>query len=462
MDDWQTRSFWGQPERYHGRATALYVIGPYPTAEFLEKLKNILKPKTFIVAVDEGWNRRQIEDIGCLVKKGFRYAKSRNGFVHAKLYLAVWETCGTRTACLVWGSANASLGGFNRNAEAVSRLIPSDDGTLTSVLKYFEKLENSEGKINSLDIAMHQGLRIQLPTFRFYSNNRRSVDSFGAWIQAGFLCYQFTPDSRFGHLVFNLKKELPRTITEKLFADGGFLRDKNTYGIRWAYCNVETLDADSASGPRWRAKYFVETRLGYWTSHECFNASKRGEDGVPKFHAVRGREKRQKVLDLIRGAKKRKHKEWLENFRMRLNEVVEKLQKKIEDADSPENYFHMKNGKIDFKKYRKQVRRQIKNHRRQANDPTFGDRYVSRYAFHSVPPLRGSADDFNDLVKDICWGIIAYMGKQKEINTLAVTIRRCFPDTSQNILDYDPRKLRKLLNDTWLEKKDRIAQFHVE
>ena len=61
MDDWQTRSFWGQPERYRGKAAALYVIGPYPTAEFLEKLKNILKPKKLIVAVDEGWNRRQIE-----------------------------------------------------------------------------------------------------------------------------------------------------------------------------------------------------------------------------------------------------------------------------------------------------------------------------------------------------------------------------------------------------------------
>ena len=169
MDDWQTRSFWGQPERYRGRAAALYVIGPYPTAEFLEKLKNILKPKKLIVAVDEGWNRRQIEAIGCLVKKGLRYAKSRNGFVHAKLYLAVWETRGTRTACLVWGSANASLGGFDRNAEAVSRLILSDDCTLTCVLNYFEKLEHSEGKTKSLDIPMRQGLRIQLPAFSFYS-----------------------------------------------------------------------------------------------------------------------------------------------------------------------------------------------------------------------------------------------------------------------------------------------------
>lgn len=154
---------------------------------------------------------------------------------------------------------------------------------------------------------------------------------------------------------------------------------------------------------------------------------------------------------------------WLEDFRRRLNELAEKLQEQVEDIDSPENYLHMKNGKVDFKKYRKQVRRQIKNHQRQANDLTFGDRYVSKYVFHSVPPLRGSADHFfDDLVKDVCWRIIADMGKQKKINTLAVTILSCFPDISQDILDSGPRKLQKLLNNTWLEKKDSITRFHVE
>ena len=451
MDDWQTKRFWGKPERHHGKAAALYVIGPYPTAEFLEKLKNILKPRKLIVAVDEGWNRRQIEDIRRLVKKGLRYAKSRNGFVHAKLYLAVWGTREIRTACLVWGSANASLGGFDRNAEAVSRLILSDDRTLTRVLKYFEKLENSKGKTNSLDIAVGQRLRVQLPAFSFYSDNKRSAGSFDAWIQAGILCYRFTPDSRFGHLCFKLKKELPRTRTEDTFVHDGFRRDTSTDSIRWAYCDVEAPDAGSASDSMWRAKYFVETWLGYWTSRECFSANENGEEGIPVFRA-KGEERRQNTLNSIRNANKKENTKWMNKFCKSLSEVAKHLEK-------PENYLHIINEEIDSNKYKKLVHKQLENHKRQAKDPVFTERYVSGHAFHSVPPLRESAGDFDDLVKDVCSGIIASIGRQRTNNALALTIRdSCFPD--KDLSDWDAAELRKLLNETWSKHKDTILQYH--
>jgi len=452
MDGWQTKSFWGKPERHRGKAAALYVIGPYPTAEFLEKLKNILKPRKLIVAVDEGWNRRQIEDIGRLVKKGLRYAKSRNGFVHAKLYLAVWGTRETRTACLVWGSANASLGGFDRNAEAVSRLILSDNHTLTRVLRYFEELENSDGEVNSLDIAVRRRLRVQLPGFSFYSDNKRSAGSFDAWIQAGILCYHFTPDSRFGHLSFKLKKELPRTKTEDTFVHHGFRRDTSTDSIRWAYCDVEAPDAGNASdSKKWRAKYFVETWLGYWTSRECFSDNENEEDGITMFRA-KGEERRKNTLNSIRNANKKENKKWINDFSKNLSELAEHL-------DKSENHLHMMNEKIDSTKYKKHVRKQIENQKRQAKDPVFTARYVSGHAFHSVPPLRESAGDFDDLVKDVCSGIIASIGRQRTDNALALTIRdSCFPEKDLSYLGAE--ELRKLLNETWSKHKDTIVQYH--
>ena len=451
MDDWQTKRFWGKPERHRGKAAALYVIGPYPTAEFLAKLKDALRPKKLIVAVDEGWSNRQIEGIARLVQKGLRYAKSRNGFVHAKLYLAVWGTSEKRTACLVWGSANASLGGFDRNAEAVSRLILNDDRTLTRVLRYFEKLENSKGKIDSLDIAVSQRLRVQLPAFSFYSDNKRSVGSFDAWIQAGILCYRFTPDSRFGHVCFKLKKELPRAPTEDIFVHDGFRRDTSTDSIRWAYCDVEAPDSGSASVPKWRAKYFVETWLGYWTSRECFSANENVEDGILVFRA-KGEDRRQYTLDNIRNANRQEHTKWMNKFCESLSEVAKRL-------DKPDNFLHIINDEIDFNKYKKQVRKQLENQKRQAKDPVFRERYVSGHAFHSVPPLRESADDFDDLVKDVCSGILASIGKPKTNNALALTIRDlCFPD--KDFSDWDATKLRKLLNETWSRHKDTILQYH--
>ena len=99
------------------------ILSPYLSEQFIDSLI-ILNPQKVVITTDAACSSKTIENIinspsNKVVKINLAYCE---GIVHAKCYLFHWKNNITKKykRLFLWGSCNATKGGFERNAEVYS------------------------------------------------------------------------------------------------------------------------------------------------------------------------------------------------------------------------------------------------------------------------------------------------------------------------------------------------------
>ena len=385
-----------------------------------------------------------------------RYAScSGSGHVHAKVYLAEWKTPSpeTITRRLAWGSLNASHNGFNVNAEVAS--FATLEGSQESlILRYFHQLWILDsGKVERIDTVLPGGVRLLLPEFHFRSDLEQ--ESFQAWIQSGRLCHKYEPDQTFGRLSVGLRRPLPKEAVEKLFAQAGLTRDFDTNSFRIPY--IESVGTGGEkSVPHWRAQFFVETWLGFWTSAACYRASQNDFVGHNSL-------KRKEMLDRIKDSSATDHKQWTDDFLQRIRQVVSDLKMAKRE---PSDFFEFTKGNLNEWHYRQLAAKQLELHRRRAHIPIFQERFTKGFVFPQLPRFRGAdaGEDgsFEDFLEFWCESVLNSMTKGKCANRLAQVIRQKLFNLSIVPTELtEGNDLYKLIEKYWSQWRNNMKAFHT-
>lgn len=308
------------------RMSRATIIGPYPTADFIEEVLD-WQPEEVILGVDDGWPQERIDDI----RRVFAVHKAElilrrvapsvgDGLVHAKLYCFEWINAANnrRRHTLLAGSANASLQGFSTHAEAfvhvdLANIAPSDK---KEVLRYFGELAlGHDVEFTQFYIADKSWL--SMPALRVV--HTPWPNGFDAWIRRGRLCHSYQPDPTFGRLVLRLKEPMPQDLLGTNLGNSGFSVAGETQAFTRPYVSyARDVVEEENERQNWRQRYFTETVYGYWTSAECF---KRFEDEFVAPHA----EGRELALDAIRYPEPTTRFGWIDDFMRSIDNVSETL-----------------------------------------------------------------------------------------------------------------------------------------
>jgi hypothetical protein len=449
-------TLWGQST---GAAVLrrLHVIGPYPTEDFFRRVRDQLNPQEVLVVVDDGCNLDEVDRIGRVFNdKPFkvRYASCvGSGLVHAKLYLAEWEsaTAPFTVRRLLWGSLNATRTGFENNAETASftTVDPNQDVVL---LPYFRTLwQKDSGVAKRVDTLLPGGVRLLLPAFRFTA--RREEESFESWIQSGRLCHKYEPDQTFARLSVTLRKPLPHDAIQSLFSDADLRMDTDSRVFQYPYLG-EAAKGAGKTVPRWRARYFVETWLGFWTSEACYQA-------YQESFTAKNQEQRKEVLSRIRLSNKRDHSNWTSEFVRRLHHVLAGMKKQ---GANPTDYFYLKKRVLDTNHYIDNADNQLEAHRKRAQNKVFEERFTRGYVFPPLPRFRGTeaveGGSFNDFVNSWCESVVSSMTKSKCVNLMVRTLREQFGGLHPAPEPSGGEELREAIDTHWKRIGPKLKAFH--
>jgi hypothetical protein len=442
--DIRTTDFFGsdiwRPEGVKPLLKRLTVIGPYPTVEFFRLFFREFAPREILLVVDDSWDRDEIKRIEkyCDSKGAMcqiRCASCRNGaLLHAKIYLAEWGNRGTSKRRLIWGSLNASKSGFQTNGEAASAATLDSDQE-RSVIPYFHQLwDEAVGSVKMANAVLLDGVRLVLPPFDFRPFEMTDEpESFDAWVQAERLCYQFEKDQSFAKLSLTLKESLPNDEAKRIVNASGLLAETQRDTLRFPYLGKHDKEK---GGPHWRASYFLESWLGFWTSDSCFRAN------APQFRlGPRVREQREETLGTIKLSDEGARWEWCKAFIECIHNLLGELRKAGRD---PGRYLRMCRNDIEKQHYERNAWRQLCSHYERANDPVFQQRYIAGYQFFPVPRFRGteavSGGSFDDFLVGLCETVVNALNRRNDTNRLVKRLRRKLPSdagdmTGKRLLD---------------------------
>jgi hypothetical protein len=350
---------------------------------------------------------------------------------------------------------NASQNGFQVNGEVVSA-VTLDADQERAILPYFRQLwDQPRGSVASLDVVLLGKVRFLLPEFRFFARTPEP-ETFDAWVQAGRLCYKFQRDQTFAKLSVKLQKPLPKDTIESIFADEGLRADTETDTVRFPYLG-DVVEKDGKIGPHWRASYFLETWLGFWTSDSCYRARK------DEFTA-HNEQQRREVLKRIKQSNERNRQEWCNQFIQRLSRVLAGLK---EAGLRPKDYFQMRQSGIDVVRYRNNALEELESHRKRAQNSIFEERFTKGYEFPPLPRFRGAeaveGGSFEDFLESLCESILNGLIKRKTTNQIVQAMRdkltrhagemhRWSGDDLLNVLRKDWHKIRTNVQAFWEQK----------
>ena len=430
------------PEGVQPVLKRLIVLGPYPTKEFFQDIVRVYDPKEILLVVDEGCNRDEVDRIASSLgsrKFQVRYASCRNcGLLHAKVYLAEWVSGGTTKQRLLWGSLNASRNGFQVNGEVVSAVTLEADQERI-ILPYFRQLwEGLSGSVQALDMNLTGGVRFHLPEFQF--SVTPEPETFDAWVQAGRLCYKFQRDQTFAKLSLKLLNPLPPDAFQNLFTEADLREDTDRDTFRFPYLG-DVVTEDGRSVPHWRASYFLETWLGFWTSDACYNAKKGA-------FTVQNEQQRKEVLTRIKQGVESDHRDWFERFVQCLRQALNGLRGAKEE---PREFFKMREKDIDISHYRMAAFEELKNHRKRAQNSIFEERFTTGYEFHPLPRFRGAeaaeGGSFEDFVECLCESILNGLMRRKHTNQIVQAVGRKLDRI--DVAQFTGRELADFLRRNW-------------
>jgi hypothetical protein len=422
------------------------LISPYLSNSFFCDLSK-LKPKAVYVVTDAGTSSDLVAEVEAVKKANIEqvFLAKSDGIVHAKVYFFRWKnkSTGKYKKVLLWGSCNASEGGFGRNTEVYSwlRLGATDKKLLEKVESYFFELRelNTKKYVDSVVLEEVKGLSVILPEIVSFNKEEESLE---LWIQKGRLCHEFPVDPSFRHLKITLLKKIVPDEGLKSAFSGSAIELKQQASISIDYLRggadrsaKEFVDKESK---KWKSGYFIDTSYGFWTSSESFSNNS-------KDFTKSDKKKRAFEIKKISEASKDDMDEWCNNF---ISEV-EKICMNGGLA-KPSEYFKFRNGHIDRNHYFQILKNQLKRDCAYAKNDWFRNGYISGFVFPEVPPIRDSELHWKDFL-DSWYGALNFqLSKPNTRSHLARTIR----DFAE-IDVIDPENF----NQKWMEKRDIIVNF---
>ena len=394
------------------------IISPYLSDYFFKKLKKI-KPKKIFVVTDAGCSPAMINDIKDMLEKKLDQVKLAQcaGIVHAKCYLFHWKNRETNRfkRLLLWGSCNATDGGFEKNAEIFSWLNLSsiDAEQRKCIIGYFKLLSENDDGVDGVEIKIRKELHIKFPNIKFYTSDSSTFD---IWVQRGNLCHPFPNDPSFRHLRVVLKNKIAPEdeLTTALMENNIEVNQQATITYDYLRQNIgeyKVEEDDDNFTSTWKSKYFVDTVYGLWTSSDCFAENK------ANFHKT-DIAKKEIEINKISAANTNQRRKWAEEFLV----IIKAINERIND---PENYFYYKDGKFDVEKYRTQFVNQLNRDFVRSKDSWFKRGYISGYDFPEVPPIREFSSNWNEFISSLSESLFFEVNKSGTRSWLALTVRDC-------------------------------------
>lgn len=433
------------------------VLGPYPTPDFFESLR-AHKPKKVVLYVDDGVAQSVLNNIQQLFyKKRCRFEYSRVspetgcGLVHAKVYLFEWRNNAENQRqqtkrCVLIGSANASIQGFSSHAETFlcNKLAAKSD--VSGVVKYFDRLREA-GATAATSFDVDEGSRLWFPAIKVVKTT--VGDTFDAWLRRGMLCHKYEPNQNFGKLWVNLKQPLPPGQEEGAFIKTGFSRESGSTRLVRPYGqNVELPKGLGNNAPLWRGKYFVETRFGFWSSEEWYQALNKEGVLVSKTHKAR-----KTTLERISGAGDSEHQKWVGELKEHVQDAAYLL------GDSAQKFLNMRRSEVDWRHYRAVADKKLKDDLRLAKDKLFSNRYISGYDFQQVPPL---GEHFDGFANSFGTSLLNSMHKGNTLNKLGQRVRSLAKKDSSWLEFEDSARFIERLRSEWADIREFLTSYYQD
>lgn len=407
------------------------VISPYLSVEFFKYLISF-NPKSIYITTDISCSDEEIERIRQVIPKDTPINKTIcDGIVHMKFYAFHWKMKQSNAfkRILVWGSANATVGGFSKNSEIISWVDISNKETSKKIRVFFDSIKNKKN-INHSEHVTIGSLNILLPSVQFANP---LTPTFESWLQTGKICQQFPADSNFRH--FKIKLKTPIESSDALTKKLSQYNIETTHQSTISYDYIRKLPSapenislssyeDEDNAHNWRAKYFIHTILGYWTSKSCYQEKK--TEFRKSNHEIRRQE-----INNIRNSTIEQQEKWITDFL----DILELIFKETPNAS---NFLHSIKKKgvvyLDRMKYHEILRSQMLADIMRSNDKWFRESYISGFSFVDLPQIREQSRTWEMLLASFSESLTFQTKKQRVQNKLARVFNthlRCNEDEIQ-------------------------------
>ena len=437
-----------RPEPAH-ELVSLLVVTAYAGDPFLPRLLRKLGPKRAVVVLDES-NPEDLADsvAAALGKKGRVWLGRAARIMHAKVYLLGWRRPGSARVVhrLVFGSANASDSGFagvKGNAECLA-WVPVSPSAHPELFRWARSILEAEQPLNIEATSERVGdLRLSLPALRL--RLPKDTPAFDAWLQRGHLLHPYERDQSFLWLPVALKEALPLGGAGEILASAGLVPPDGGRYLRSPYLGTpESRGARSV--PKWRARHFVETVLGPWTSDRCFalrggTFKKAGDEG------------RLRDVERVAKATPADREVWAEAFLKRLEQAAMKL-----PPEDLATYFKTVGSGLDRECYRVAAERQLGRDHAKALDPEYAARYVRGFEIVRVPRFRDDAPAWEKFAESFASTLLLLMAKGSQMNAMSRAL------AEEDVLGEadSGRDALKELRRRWSEVYERVEELLAE
>ena len=404
----------------------LTVISPFFSEEFFtpfaDKNVDILLVTDFRSKLDADKISVRFPNLKCILSK--KTISEHIYIVHAKIYFFEWRHAQTGQIrfILFWGSCNATLLGFEDNAEVYSWCDVSVGHP--EIIGYFNKIRemSSQAKISGQIPAVNTQLNsvsLHLPALTLVEN----VDDFESWLESGFLWHPLEHDS-FGSLKIELNKELTNPKITSPVERNGFKVNKGK-NITYHYVNnsikkeftPEVID-NSDYLRETKKRFSVETIYGFWAS-DPFHS-----DWLKTFDS-----EREFILNQIVNSTTEQHQIWI-------NSTLDLLQLAIDEMTDKKDiceHFHVFEAEIGHyvvnrEKYldcnsKGSLMNQIRDDKKLCENEYFRTAYLKGGVFAKVPKIRFS-DSWEVFLDSWCENMLKEVARKGSKNLLAITLKK--------------------------------------
>ncbi len=437
------------------RLNQVYVLSPYISRHFFDEL-NTFDPEDILIVTDAGISGNVIREVRELINARLkvRFAQC-SGIVHAKAYLFRWlNNDGGMKTLFLWGSCNASDGGFGRNAEIYSWMplgAISDREQRKELISYFNRLRNEE-HVGSIQILINNDIIIRLPDLSFINPDEEST--FDLWLQKGFLCHPFLNDTRFRHFKLQLRSKIGKNDEVVKIFENNMLSSTQQTSISYDYLRYgrESKRVNVFVNRNWKAQYFTDTNYGLWTSSECFK-EKENYFGRQEEDWMQRRDE----IEAISNAEEFQKREWIDNFL----KLLKKISEDIKAIRGLVHYFECnEHDFIDEAYYKEYFLKQLNKDIIRSNDKWFENCYITGFEFVEVPPLKNFSKHWDSFVLSFCNTLLSNI-KISKLNKLSRTLGS-IGEFDEVVDDIDNGKhLLDWLRENWKKHESTIRGFYL-
>jgi len=355
------------------------ILTPYVSSKFISDLfgkfprDNDEYGERLILVIDQNCSTSSIQEIvDDFPKANIRISRT-NCLVHAKLYL--FDFLNVRNnkhrRIIVFGSLNASQGGWQRNAETFALIALGDiEKNRQSSLKNYFKLIEQGKKVEELLVQI-DNFNLYFPSFQIVNYEEvETIDqflSFDSWLQRGILAHEFKNET-FGRFEVKLEGE----------ADSfGNIPNWEARSSRKISFNYTGIELDTQGTEQWKATYFVDTIYNQWTSDACFK----------KYNGnfIRaGSHARKRQIQCVKRLGKNSR-----SFERAVKKCINALSELVVYRPNMLQYLRRNEvGILEQKFYKEECCNQLNKQVIKANDDAFSKRQIHGFDFNEVPPLR--------------------------------------------------------------------------